>query len=171
MSSFLPLYITPCLSHSTIFLAPMDFSISKHAIPAAPAPFIMILTSSNFFPTISRAFSIPAATTTAVPCWSSWNTGISISSFRRFSIIKQSGDLISSKFIPPQLGPRYLTALIKSSIFSVPTSISTASISAKRLNKTALPSMTGFAARGPILPSPSTAVPFEMTATQLLFAV
>ncbi len=38
-------------------------------------------------------------------------------------------------------------------------------MSAKRLNKTALPSMTGFEARGPILLSPSTAVPFEMTAT------
>jgi len=28
--------------------------------------------------------------------------------------------------------------------------------------------MTGFAARGPILPSPKTAVPFEMTAMRLL---
>ena len=39
------------------------------------------------------------------------------------------------------------------------------------LKRTALPSITGLAASGPIFPSPSTAVPFEMTATRFPFDV
>ncbi len=39
------------------------------------------------------------------------------------------------------------------------------------LNRTALPSITGLEAKGPILPSPSTAVPLVMTATRLPRAV
>ena len=35
------------------------------------------------------------------------------------------------------------------------------------LNKTALPSITGLAARGPMSPNPSTAVPLVITATRL----
>jgi hypothetical protein len=34
-----------------------------------------------------------------------------------------------------------------------------------------LPSITGLPASGPMSPSPSTAVPFEMTATRFRFAV
>jgi len=45
------------------------------------------------------------------------------------------------------------------------------STSAKRLNSAALPSITGFDASAPRLPSPSTAVPLEMTATKFPFAV
>ena len=44
-------------------------------------------------------------------------------------------------------------------------------MSAKTLNKTPLPSMTGLLASGPMSPRPSTAVPFEITATRLPFAV
>ena len=39
------------------------------------------------------------------------------------------------------------------------------------LNNTPLPSITGFPAKAPILPSPKTAVPLEITATKLPFAV
>ena len=39
------------------------------------------------------------------------------------------------------------------------------------LNSTPLPSITGLLAEGPMLPSPSTAVPLVMTATRLPFAV
>ena len=38
---------------------------------------------------------------------------------------------------------------------------------AKRWNSTPLPSITGFAASGPMLPRPSTAVPLDTTATRL----
>ena len=47
-----------------------------------------------------------------------------------------------------------------------PTSMSNTSMPAKFLNRTALPSITGFEASGPISPRPSTAVPFEITATR-----
>ena len=41
------------------------------------------------------------------------------------------------------------------------------SISENLLNKTALPSITGFEADAPKFPSPSIAVPFVITATRL----
>ena len=50
-------------------------------------------------------------------------------------------------------------------------SMSNTSMPANFLNSTALPSMTGFEASGPILPRPSTAVPLETTATRLARAV
>ena len=46
-----------------------------------------------------------------------------------------------------------------------------ASTSAKRLKSAALPSITGIAASGPMLPSPSTAEPSETTATVLRLIV
>ena len=107
----------------------------------------------------------------AVPCWSSCITGIFNSSTSLLSISKASGALISSKFIPPNVGAIFFTVFINSSIFLVLTSISKTSISAKILNKRPLPSITGFDAKGPISPKPSTAVPLEITATKLDFEV
>ncbi len=51
------------------------------------------------------------------------------------------------------------------------TSMSKTSMPANLRNSTALPSITGFAASGPIAPSPSTAVPLVITATRLPRAV
>ncbi len=51
------------------------------AIPAAPAPENTTRTFLMSFPTISRAFTSAAPLMIAVPCWSSWNTGIFISRF------------------------------------------------------------------------------------------
>ena len=50
-------------------------------------------------------------------------------------------------------------------------SMSNTSMPANFLNRTALPSITGLPASGPILPRPSTAVPFDTTATRLARAV
>ena len=61
------------------------------AIAAAPAPEKTIFTSSIFLPATSSAFSSAAAEMIAVPCWSSWKTGIFISLFSRSSISKHSG--------------------------------------------------------------------------------
>ena len=47
------------------------------------------------------------------------------------------------------------------------TSMSKQSMSANFLNRTALPSITGLEANAPMLPNPSTAVPFVTTATRL----
>ncbi|SAL74895.1 hypothetical protein AWB69_09256 [Caballeronia udeis] len=112
-----------------------------------------------------------AATTIAVPCWSSWNTGIFIRLRHSRSTMKQSGALMSSRLMPPNVGS---SAAITSTSFSGSisfSSMSNTSIPANFLNSTALPSMTGFDASGPILPSPSTAVPFVTTPTRLLRAV
>ena len=107
----------------------------------------------------------------AVPCWSSWNTGISSCSIKASSISKQAGAAMSSRLMPPKVGAIFLTVLIKSSDESAFTSISKTSISANALNSTALPSMTGLPAKAPMLPRPSTAVPSVITATKLPLAV
>ena len=46
-------------------------------------------------------------------------------------------------------------------------SMSNTSMPANFLNKTALPSITGLEAKGPMSPKPSTAVPLVITATRL----
>ncbi len=66
-----------------------------------------------------------------------------------------------------------MRAIASTSSSTVPVSMhtGTASMSPKCLNSTALPSITGIAARGPMSPSPRTAVPSVMTATVLPRAV
>ncbi len=122
-------------------------------------------------PTISSAFSNAAPEMMAVPCWSSWKTGMPISALRRRSISKQSGARMSSRLMPPKVGSRSLTVRMNSSGSVVATSMSKTSMSAKRLNRTPLPSITGLPARAPMLPSPKTAVPLLITATRLPLAV
>ncbi|MNX52539.1 hypothetical protein D3C86_832220 [compost metagenome] len=165
--------ITPERSHITIFsfFAPKETYRREQEIAAAPAPFTTILTLSIFFFCNSHAFNNAAAEIMAVPCWSSCITGIFISSFKRRSISKHSGALISSKLIPPKVGSNAFTILTKSSTFVVSNSRSKTSISANILNNSPLPSITGLPASGPILPSPKTAVPLLITATRLPLAV
>ena len=47
------------------------------AMPAAPAPLIVTRSSSMRQPRILQPLISAAATTMAVPCWSSWKTGMS----------------------------------------------------------------------------------------------
>ena len=78
---------------------------------------------------------------------------------------------MSSRLIPANTGA---IAQIVSTIWStsvVSSAIGNASIPANRLNSTALPSMTGRLASGPMLPSPSTAVPSVTTAIVLRLMV
>ncbi|MNC90007.1 hypothetical protein D3C83_60410 [compost metagenome] len=56
---------------------PQRMASSAHEIADAPAPEITSRTSLCFFPTIARALANPAEEMIAVPCWSSWNTGMS----------------------------------------------------------------------------------------------
>ena len=107
----------------------------------------------------------------AVPCWSSWKTGMSSSSRRRASISKQRGAEMSSRLMPANTGEIALTVRMISSVSVVSRQIGKASMSANRLNRAALPSMTGSAASGPMSPSPSTAVPSVTTATVLRLMV
>ena len=141
------------------------------AIPALPAPLTTTLEVSFDLPVTFNALIIPARTTMAVPCWSSWKTGILRSSFKRSSISKQRGALISSKLIPPNAGAILTTVWIISSVSCVSRQIGTALTSPNSLNRTAFPSMTGIAARAPILPRPRTALPSDTTATVLAFIV
>ena len=48
--------------------------------------------------------STAAPTMIAVPCWSSWNTGIFIRSRSFCSTSKHSGALMSSRLMPPKVG-------------------------------------------------------------------
>ena len=134
-------------------------------------PVVASFTSSIFLPVTCRALITAAPTMIAVPCWSSWNTGIFIRSRSLRSTVKHSGALMSSRLMPPKLGSRL--AMMSTSLsgsFSL-TSMSNTSMPANFWNSTPLPSITGLAASGPMLPRPSTAVPLEITATRLERAV
>ena len=137
------------------------------AVPAAPAPETTIRTSASCLSTHRRALVSAARTTIAVPCWSSWKTGMSSDSRRRASISKQRGAAMSSRLMPPKPGAIISTARTISSVSWVARQIGQASMPAKRLKSAALPSITGSAAPGPMLPRPSTAEPSVTTATEL----
>ena len=74
------------------------------AVPAAPAPETTIWTSPTSLPTTRSALVSAASTQIAVPCWSSWKTGMSSSSRSRASISKQRGAAMSSRLMPPYTG-------------------------------------------------------------------
>ena len=141
------------------------------AMAAAPAPLTTILMSPMFFLTISKALSSAADEMMAVPCWSSCMTGMFICLRSSCSISKHSGALMSSRLMPPNVGSSDFTMRMNScgSVQSI--SMSNTSMPANFLNSTPFPSMTGLEACGPMLPRPSTAVPFEITATKLPLAV
>ena len=79
---------------------------------------------------------------------------------------KHSGAAMSSRFIAPNVGAMWATVSMNASGEGASTSMSKTSIPANFLKSIALPSITGFPASGPMLPSPSTAEPFEMTPTR-----
>ena len=143
-------------------------------MPAAPAPFTTKRQSSIFLPNNLRAFMMAAMEMIAVPCWSSWKTGMPMRFFSVVSTSKQAGAAMSSRLMPPNVGSRHSVAAMTFaasvrpfSLNTLPRQIGTASISAKCLNSTALPSITGRPASGPMLPRPRTAVPSLTTATML----
>jgi len=55
---------------------PSETSRSRQASAAAPAPEHTSFTSFSALPTMRRPLVIAAPTMMAVPCWSSWKTGI-----------------------------------------------------------------------------------------------
>ena len=68
----------PCESTTKMFSGstPSATIRSRHAIAAAPAPDTAIFTSPIVRPVSSRPLSSAAREMIAVPCWSSWKTGI-----------------------------------------------------------------------------------------------
>ena len=124
------------------------------AVPAAPPPATTIFTSGSCLSTTRSAFFSAASATIAVPCWSSWKTGMSSFSRSRASISKQRGAAMSSRLMPPKPGAMSSTVRTISSTSWVSRQIGQASMSANRLNSAALPSITGIAAPGPMLPRP-----------------
>ena len=86
------------------------------AEPAAPAPATTTWTSVRSFFTTRRALVRAAWTTIAVPCWSSWNTGMSRLARNRASISKQRGAAMSSRLMPPNPGAIISTARTISSV-------------------------------------------------------
>ena len=89
----------------------------------------------------------------------------------RASISKQRGAAMSSRLMPPYTGAISCTVRMISSVSWVSRHTGQASTPANFLNSAALPSITGSAAAGPRLPSPSTAEPSVTTATALRLMV
>ena len=126
---------------------PAASRILATAMPAAPRPTISTSRSSILRPVSLSALRRAASTTTAVPCWSSWKTGMSSSCLRRSSISKQRGALMSSRLMPPKVGATALTVATISSGSLVSRHSGKASTPPNSLNSIALPSITGIAAR------------------------
>ncbi len=141
------------------------------AVPAAPAPLTTTRTPPSDLPTTRNALVSAASTQIAVPCWSSWKTGMSSRSRSRSSISKHRGAAMSSRLIPPYAGAKARTISTMLSVSCVSSTTGQASTPPNRLNSAALPSMTGRAADGPRLPRPSTAEPSVTTATVLRLMV
>jgi hypothetical protein len=76
------------------------------------------------------------------------------------------GALMSSRLIAPKVGSSAQTMAASFSGSLSSSSMSKQSMPANCLKSTALPSITGFEASAPMLPRPSTAVPFDTTATR-----
>ena len=148
-------------------LTPRPTNTSRQAIAAAPAPDTAILTAPMSLPTSSRPFNSAAALMIAVPCWSSWNTGMFMRSRSLRSIVKHSGALMSSRLTPPSVGSSAATMSTSLSGSFSASSMSNTSMPANFLNRQPLPSITGLPASGPMSPSPSTAVPLVTTPTRL----
>ena len=151
--------------------APWACSSRMMAWPAAPTPDTTTETSCSRLPTTRSALVSAASTTIAVPCWSSWNTGMSSSSRSRASISKHRGAEMSSRLIPPYTGAIARTISTIWSASWVSRQTGQASTPANRLNSAALPSITGSDAAAPMLPRPSTAEPSVTTATVLRLMV
>ncbi len=166
-------WTTPLMSVRVTFstCSPIATSRSTQARAAAPAPEVTSLTSSRCLPCSSSPLRTAAATVMAVPCWSSWKTGMFIRARSSASMAKHSGALMSSRLMAPKVGSSAATTSQKRSGSAASTSMSNTSMPANFLNRTALPSITGLPASAPILPRPSTAVPLEMTPTRLPRAV
>ena len=160
-----PFQTAPLRSQRVRSDAPAVMSRPATAVAAAPAPLITMRTAERSFPTSFSAFFRPASMMTAVPCWSSWKTGMSVQAFRRRSIAKQRGAEMSSRLMPPKDLEIRRTVSTKVSTSLLSTQIGMASTPPKALNRAHLPSITGMEASGPMSPSPSTAVPSVMTAT------
>ena len=86
----------------------------------------------------------------------------------RSSISKHSGALMSSKFIPPNVGAMRCTKSTTSSAVRALMQMGKPLTPPNSLNRSALPSITGIAPSGPMSPSPSTAVPLLTMATVFL---
>ena len=78
---------------------------------------------------------------------------------------------MSSRLIPPKAGAIFTIVSMMSWVSVVSRQIGTASTPPNSLKSSALPSITGRAASGPMSPRPSTAVPSVTTSTVLAFQV
>jgi hypothetical protein len=149
---------------------PIALSSSVQAIAAAPAP---LQTSLDVFDVAAGEVSAlirPAAAMIAVPCWSSWKTGM-FSARAALLDDEALGRLDVLEVDAAEARLEQLTQLMNSSGPRCRPRCRSTSMSAKRLNSTALPSITGLAASAPRLPRPRIAVPLVMTATRLPLAV
>ena len=111
----------PRESHTTTSRTPARCSRRVTATPAAPAPETTTRRSGTWRPSTFAALSSPASTTIAVPCWSSWKTGMSRRSLSCSSMSKQRGAEMSSRLMPPYDGA--IRAIASTSSSTVPVSM------------------------------------------------
>ncbi len=113
----------PRESQTTTSRTPARWSRRVTATPAAPAPETTTRRSGRVRRRTRTPLSSPASTTIAVPCWSSWKTGMSSRSLSCSSMSKQRGAEMSSRLMPPKDGAMRTIASTSSS--AVPLSMTT----------------------------------------------
>ncbi len=125
----------PSRSHTRIDVTPAASSSVTIAVPAAPPPATTTRADASGLPTQRSALVSAARTTIAVPCWSSWNTGMSSRSRRRRSISKHRGAEMSSRLMPPKPGAIARTTATISSVSWVSRQIGHASMPRETLEQ------------------------------------
>ena len=153
----------PFESQPTMFVAPAAMMILAQATPEAPTPFTTIRSPST---SLSRSEGVDQGRKhdDGGAVLVVMEDGMSSSFFRRSSTSKHRGprclrDLCRRTLGLDSDGLDYRVRIL------VSRQIGNASTFANCLKSAALPSITGIAARGPMSPRPSTAVPSETTAT------
>src|SRR6218665_3229205 len=114
------------------------------AMAAAPPPDTATLTEPISLPTSSRPLSKAALEMMAVPCLSSWNTGMFMRRESSRSMLKHSGALMSSRLMPPSVGSSAAMISISLSGSRSASSMSNTSTPANFWNRQPLSSLTGF---------------------------
>ena len=161
----------PCRSHRVISGTPAVRRKRATLMPAPPAPVIAALIPSIFLPVIFNALRSAARTIEHEPCMSlnRYGTGSSPTLVPRRTSSNSSdrGDAISSMANPPNVGASMRIMRASFAVLRSLVQIGKASMPARVLKRTAFPSITGRAARGPTSPYDRTDDPSVTMATAL----
>ncbi len=152
-----PTCTAPLLSQATTDPAPAATSSRTAACPPGPSPATTTVESASALPATASPLMRAASTAAAVPCWSSWKTGMSRRSSSRRWTSKQRGAEMSLRWMPAKTDEQSATASTISAGSRRSTGRGNASMPASLRRKAHLASSAGSDASGPRSPWPDDA--------------